>query len=319
MTAAAEIPAMRRALRRRRSRRGRIPASGPRRPAPRGSDRGSRPDRRILSRKMRRPASWSPLALPPRPLREPLRPSCVTSPRKRYCGADGHPTEELSADDARILAMESDALTGHTLKLLVLHPGEPLDLEALRAAVVTRGSPTSPAHTSGSTRMPRRRCGCRRTTSTIAHHVRRRAGAECATWADLLAVVDGLMSEHLDRNRPLWDGRPHRSARGRSRGGRDPEAPRDGRRRGRDASRRGDAARPPRCAPPRRRRARCRGRGGARRVASAARGDPPRARHPATSAPFDKRTRSLVSCRSPRSAVRSPRDRRVAAGACDRE
>ena len=46
--------------------------------------------------------------------------------------------DRLSADDARILALESSAIAGHTLKLLMLEPGEPLDLDALRATVDAR-------------------------------------------------------------------------------------------------------------------------------------------------------------------------------------
>ncbi|MGB7357515.1 MAG: hypothetical protein WA944_05635, partial [Mycobacterium sp.] len=51
-------------------------------------------------------------------------------------GADA---ERLSEDDARILGLESDAITGHTLKLMVLEPGgPPLDLNRLRRTVSGR-------------------------------------------------------------------------------------------------------------------------------------------------------------------------------------
>ncbi|MFK5151090.1 hypothetical protein ACI4CU_27430, partial [Klebsiella pneumoniae] len=46
--------------------------------------------------------------------------------------------EPLSTDDARILALESDAVRGHTLKLLLLEPGPALDLDAVRAGVLSR-------------------------------------------------------------------------------------------------------------------------------------------------------------------------------------
>jgi diacylglycerol O-acyltransferase / wax synthase len=47
--------------------------------------------------------------------------------------------DRLSDDDARILGLESAAITGHTLKLMVLEPGTaPLELDALRAAVAQR-------------------------------------------------------------------------------------------------------------------------------------------------------------------------------------
>ena len=51
----------------------------------------------------------------------------------------GEDTANLSPDDAAILALESEAIVGHTLKLCLLEPApEPLDLEALRASVGER-------------------------------------------------------------------------------------------------------------------------------------------------------------------------------------
>src|ERR1700712_26271 len=46
--------------------------------------------------------------------------------------------DRLSDDDARILALESTTLTGHTLKLLILSPGPPVDIHALRQSVLAR-------------------------------------------------------------------------------------------------------------------------------------------------------------------------------------
>lgn len=111
--------------------------------------------------------------------------------------------EPLSADDARILAMESAALTGHTLKLLVLEPGAPLELEAVREAVAARLSEHPRARLRVDTSGPEP-AWVEAADFDIAHHVRRRAGAECETWDDLLRIVDPLMSEHLDRRHPLW-------------------------------------------------------------------------------------------------------------------
>ena len=46
------------------------------------------------------------------------------------------PREPLSVDDAAILALESEAIAGHTMKVIVLEPGdEPLSLERLRETV----------------------------------------------------------------------------------------------------------------------------------------------------------------------------------------
>ena len=49
------------------------------------------------------------------------------------------PREPLSVDDAAILALESEAIAGHTMKVIVLEPGdEPLSLERLRESVAAR-------------------------------------------------------------------------------------------------------------------------------------------------------------------------------------
>jgi hypothetical protein len=116
--------------------------------------------------------------------------------------------DRLSTDDARILALESSVLTGHTLKLIILSPGTPLDLERLRESVLARlaGQPRAleriaVADGDGDGDGPR---WVPATDFDIADHVRRRAGAECATRADLRRIVSALMSEHLDRERPLW-------------------------------------------------------------------------------------------------------------------
>jgi len=113
--------------------------------------------------------------------------------------------DRLSADDANILALESDVLTGHTLKLMILSPGAPLDLHALRASVATRlsGQPRALERvvTDGSGQRPR---WAPAEHFDIADHVRRRADSGCATPEDLRRTVSALMSEHLDRSQPLW-------------------------------------------------------------------------------------------------------------------
>jgi WS/DGAT/MGAT family acyltransferase len=112
--------------------------------------------------------------------------------------------DRLSADDARILALESAAITGHTLKLIVLEPGTgPLDLDALRTAVAKR-LPSQPRATqridiSGSE--PR---WVEATEFDIGDHVRRRGEPKCVSEADLWRAVSELMSEHLEHQRPLW-------------------------------------------------------------------------------------------------------------------
>ena len=112
--------------------------------------------------------------------------------------------DRLSDDDARILGLESATITGHTLKLIVLEPGAgPLELDALRAAVARRlprePRATQRVDTSGSE--PR---WVDATDFDICHHVRRWANPDCVSQADLWRAVSGVMSEHLDRERPLW-------------------------------------------------------------------------------------------------------------------
>ncbi len=111
---------------------------------------------------------------------------------------------ELADDDARILALESAAVTGHTLKLVVLEPGTgQLDVDVLRARVAARlDSQPRARHRVDSTGERPRWVEC--TDFDIANHVRRHPGADGATHADLLGAVDALMSAHLDHSRPLW-------------------------------------------------------------------------------------------------------------------
>ena len=112
--------------------------------------------------------------------------------------------ELLSADDARILNLESEAITGHTLKLVILEPGSgPLDVEALKRTVEQRLSTqprsTQSVDTGGSE--PRWKAA---TNFDIDDHIRRVPETGSATESDLWRIVSGLMSEHLDRTRPLW-------------------------------------------------------------------------------------------------------------------
>ena len=112
--------------------------------------------------------------------------------------------DRLSADDARILNLESAAITGHTLKLVILEPGSrALDLDELRSAVAQRlaAAPraTQRVETDGS--QPR---WVPAIDFDIADHVRRPPTPDSATEADLWRIVSGLMSSHLDRGRPLW-------------------------------------------------------------------------------------------------------------------
>jgi diacylglycerol O-acyltransferase / wax synthase len=116
----------------------------------------------------------------------------------------GRSPDELSVDDARILRLESDAIAGHTLKLLVLEPrAQPLDLSGLRELVARRLA-LEPRATQrvelseGDT--PR---WVEDADFDIAAHVRERAfagGGINALWD----LAGGIMSERLDHTRPLW-------------------------------------------------------------------------------------------------------------------
>ena len=113
------------------------------------------------------------------------------------------PDDPLSADDARILNLESDSITGHTLKLVILEPGTvPLDLDTLRSAVeqrlATQPRATQRVDTTGGD--PR---WVAAGAFDITDHIRRVSAPDAASDADLWRIVSGLMSEHLDRTRPL--------------------------------------------------------------------------------------------------------------------
>ena len=112
--------------------------------------------------------------------------------------------DRLSSDDARILSLESAAITGHTLKLVILEPGAgPLDIDALRATVAQR----LPRQPRALERVDTAGSGARWVPATdfdIDCHVRRRPAPECVSQTDLWRAVSELMAEHLDRAQPLW-------------------------------------------------------------------------------------------------------------------
>jgi WS/DGAT/MGAT family acyltransferase len=116
--------------------------------------------------------------------------------------------ERLSAEDTRILRLESEAIAGHTLKLAVTEPrsaGEVVSVDAVRRRVESR------LHT-----LPRARQRLQHTPLGVAtpawvddesfeigNHVRA-ASEPLADRASLVALVGRLMAERLDHARPLW-------------------------------------------------------------------------------------------------------------------
>ena len=113
--------------------------------------------------------------------------------------------DELSPDDAHILALESDSIAGHTLKLVVLEPAEqPLDLAALRASVAERLA----SEPRGLQRVARTADGSARWAACedfeIRDHVRRHEVREGAGETELWHAAGRIMSERLDHQRPLW-------------------------------------------------------------------------------------------------------------------
>ncbi len=115
--------------------------------------------------------------------------------------------DSLSRDDAAILALESEAIAGHTLKLVLLEPGgEPLDLEALRASVAKRlaGEPRGLERIEIPDGDPAAAAWVRDQRFEIGAHVRRRGPIEGLDEAGLWREASKLMSERLDHERPLW-------------------------------------------------------------------------------------------------------------------
>jgi diacylglycerol O-acyltransferase / wax synthase len=116
----------------------------------------------------------------------------------------GRSPDELSADDARILGLESEAIAGHTLKLLVLEPSEQqLEISELRELVATR-VPRAPRATQ---RVELSEGDAPQWVEDadfdIAAHVREQ-DIETHGLDELWKLTGRIMSERLDHARPLW-------------------------------------------------------------------------------------------------------------------
>jgi diacylglycerol O-acyltransferase / wax synthase len=116
--------------------------------------------------------------------------------------------ERLSADDTRILRLESDVIAGHTLKMALVDPpedGKPLTLDLVRRRVESRLA----RHRRARERLAPTPLNLATpawiddTSFDIRHHVRL-ASEPVEDRADLIAYAGKAMAERLDHVRPLW-------------------------------------------------------------------------------------------------------------------
>jgi diacylglycerol O-acyltransferase len=116
--------------------------------------------------------------------------------------------ERLSADDTRILRLESDVIAGHTLKVVLVDPpddGEQLTLELVRRRVESRLS----GHRRARQRLAPTPLNLATpawiddTSFDIRHHVRL-ASEPVDDWTSLITYAGKAMAERLDHMRPLW-------------------------------------------------------------------------------------------------------------------
>ena len=116
--------------------------------------------------------------------------------------------ERLSADDTRILRLESDAIAGHTLKLAIVEPGrdgQPLTVERVRNRVEAR-LPTLPRARQRLAPTPLRLAAPAWVDDSdfdVRNHVRAAPGT-VGDRAQLMRHAGSVMAERLDHARPLW-------------------------------------------------------------------------------------------------------------------
>jgi diacylglycerol O-acyltransferase / wax synthase len=116
--------------------------------------------------------------------------------------------ERLSADDTRILRLESDAIAGHTLKLAIVEPGsdgQPLTVERVRNRVEAR-LPSLPRARQRLAPTPLRLAAPAWVDDSdfdVRNHVRAAPGA-VRDRTQLMRHVGSVMAERLDHARPLW-------------------------------------------------------------------------------------------------------------------
>ncbi len=114
--------------------------------------------------------------------------------------------EPLSPDDAAILALENEAIAGHTLKVAVLEPGKPLELERLRARIGerARSEPRALQRVELPDGAADAACWVEDQGFDVRAHVRRRPDSAGIDERELWRIAGEVMSERLDHERPLW-------------------------------------------------------------------------------------------------------------------
>jgi len=116
--------------------------------------------------------------------------------------------ERLSADDTRILRLESDVIAGHTLKVVIVdapEQGPPPTLDLVRRRIQARLG----GHRRARQRLAATPLGVATpawiddTSFDIRRHVRL-ASEPVSDREDLIAFAGKVMAERLDHSRPLW-------------------------------------------------------------------------------------------------------------------
>jgi WS/DGAT/MGAT family acyltransferase len=116
--------------------------------------------------------------------------------------------DRLSPDDTRILRLESDAIAGHTLKLVIVEPGregQPLTVERLRDRVQARlgGVPRARQRLAPTPLRIAAPAWVDDASFDIRNHVRP-ASQPVVDRAGLMRFVGKVMAERLDHAQPLW-------------------------------------------------------------------------------------------------------------------
>jgi diacylglycerol O-acyltransferase / wax synthase len=111
--------------------------------------------------------------------------------------------EEFSADDARMLELETDAIAGHTLKLLVLERAQPLAIAELRELVAGRLGREPRATQRVELSEDDSPHWIEDADFDIAGQVQEREFAGGGV-DELWKLTGRIMSERLDHSRPLW-------------------------------------------------------------------------------------------------------------------